>query len=699
MLVRLKTSFAEERERWVLWLAPTQGVGVVLYFSLPEEPGTWVAGLGWLLLLASILLFRRKHTILLLLVGVAFLLLGYHAAQLRTALVAAPQLTRDIGPVDLEARVLAAEPLTRGYRLLLTDAVVEGLSREETPFRLRLSVPALEFAPAPGALVKALVGLRPPAAPAAPGDYDFARAAWFQQLGAVGFAYGRPEVGEVAVRAGVTAWWRNFWAALRQEINGRVVEVLPGATGGVALALITGSRGALPAQELEEVRDSGLAHLLAISGLHVGLVTGMIFLTVRAAFSLWPAVALRYPIKELAALIALGGAGAYLLLADAPIPTQRAFMMTALALVGVLAGRTAITLYTVAWAAIAVLLWAPESLLSASFQMSFGAVVGLVSAYEALRQWREGRLARRGPRRGWERPSLYVGGVIFTSLIASLAVAPMTLHHFSHLPLYSLLANLIAVPVTGVWVMPAALLALLAMPLGWEQPFLVMMGWGVDVILAVASFVAGLEGAVLRLRSMASWGYGATVLGGLWLCLWRRTWRLLGLLPLVVGLGSFTWASPPDLFLSGDGRLVALRSAEGSLLFNSRRIARFTAEQWLARAGVEEAGLLPASGELLWPDLACDDYGCILSRAGLEIALVFSGEALEEDCRRADIVLATIAVPRGCGEGPAAPQIVIDRRDLRRDGGLTLWLEEGGRYRLERVAHQRGNRPWSGFGS
>ena len=230
-------------------------------------------------------------------------------------------------------------------------------------------------------------------------------------------------------------------AALRQEINGRVVEVLPAQPRRRACTDYR-EPGALPAQELEEVRDSGLAHLLAISGLHVGLVTGMIFLTVRAAFSLWPAVALRYPIKELAALIALGGAGAYLLLADAPIPTQRAFMMTALALVGVLVGRTAITLYTVAWAAIAVLLWAPESLLSASFQMSFGAVVGLVSAYEALRQWREGRLARRGPRRGWERPSLYVGGVIFTSLIASLAVAPMTLHHFSHLPLYSLLANL-----------------------------------------------------------------------------------------------------------------------------------------------------------------------------------------------------------------------------------------------------------------
>jgi len=696
LLVGLKRNLSEERERWVLWLAPALGAGVVLYFSLPEEPGYELSIAAGLLLVICLFLTRRRQAALLLLVGCAFLLLGFQAAQLRTAAVAGPQLIRDIGPVELQGRIVASEPLTSGYRLLVEEAVVEGLPPEETPLRLRLAARALDSAPPPGARFKALVGLRPPASPAAPGDYDFARAAWFQKLGAVGFVYGRPAVEEGASeQAGHQ--WRRFWSNLRQEVNARVLDVLPGATGGVALALITGSRGALPTQELEEVRDSGLAHLLAISGLHVGLVTGMIFLVVRASLSLWPRVALRYPIKELAALISLIGAGAYLLLADAPVPTQRAFLMTALALLGVLVGRTAITLYSLGWAAIAILLLQPETLMSASFQMSFGAVIALVAAYEALRQWRERRLSQRGPRHPWLRPLLYVAGVTFTSLIASLAVAPMTLHHFSHLPLYSLLANLIAVPVTGVWVMPAALLALLAMPFGWEYPFLWVMGQGVDVVLATAAFVAGLEGAVLRLPSMATWGYPATILGGLWLCIWRRAWRLFGLVPLLLGLASFSWTSPPDILFAGDARLLAVRSEEGSLLFNSRRVSRFSAQQWLARLGGDEAQLLPKAGVLAWPDLACDSYGCILQREGLEIALVFQGEALEEDCRRADLLLAAIPVPSGCAEGMRAPEVVIDRWDLRRNGGLALWIESGGHYRLERVAEQRGRRPWSGI--
>lgn len=696
MLEALKTCFYEEQERWILWLAPALGTGVGIYFSLPYEPEPWIAPLTWALLLSAGALLRRRQGALFILVGLGAALLGFQVAQLRTFSVAGPVLTRELAPVHLQARVISAEPLTSGYRLLLEAASVEGLEPSETPVRLRVSARALEESPSPGSLVRGLVGLNPPPAPSAPGDYDFARAAWFQQLGAVGFVYGRPEV----LRPGnpqtdVVARWHRFWTALRQVVSARVLEVLPGATGGVAVALIAGTRGAVPQRELEEVRDSGLAHLLAISGLHIGLVTGMLFLAIRAGFALWPAIALRYPIKEAAAAVALAGAGAYLLLAGAPVPTQRAFLMTALALLGVLAGRTAITLHSMAWAAIAVLLLTPESLLSASFQMSFGAVVGLVAAYEALRRWREGRLSRKGPRPSWQRFALYLGGVTFTSLVASLAVAPMTLHHFSNLPLYSLLANLIAVPVTALWVMPAGLLALLGMPFGWDWPFLLAMGWGIDVILLVAAVVAGLEGAVLRLPSMASYGFPLTVIGGLWLCLWQRRWRLLGLVPLALGLGSSAWTASPDLVVSNDARLLAVRAADGQLLFNSRRLGRFSADQWLGRAGESEPALLPTPGSLSWPDLACDRLGCILQRNGQKIAIVFEGEALEEDCRSADLLLATIPVPSGCSAGPQAPEVVVDSRNLRREGGMSLWIEKNGDYRIERVAQWRGERPWS----
>ena len=698
MLEELRSCFFAEQERWILWLAPALGTGVAIYFALPEEPSFWIALPIWGCFFAFAFSLRRRQAWWPVFIGLSFLMLGFHVAQFRAWYVSAPVLVDDLGPFHLQARVVSAEPLTSGYRLLLDQAVVEGLDPSETPSRLRVSARALDLAPPPGSTFKGLVRLSPPPVPSAPGDYDFARTAWFQQLGGVGFVYGKPEIAPPAhEQTYLIGRWQGFWIGLRQVVSARILEILPGATGGVAVALITGMRGAVPAKELEEVRASGLAHLLAISGLHIGLITGILFVTIRAGFALWPAVALRYPIKEVAAVASLIGGGAYLLLAGAPVPTQRAFLMTALALLGVVVGRTAISLHSIAWAAIAVLIMIPESLLSASFQMSFGAVVGLVAAYEAQRRWREKRLVGVGqaPRPHWARCCRYLAGVTFTSLIATLAVAPMTLHHFSSLPLYSLLANLVAVPVTAFLVMPSALLALLAMPLEWEQPFFLAMGLGIDVVLFVAAVVAEQEGAVLLVPPMAPYGFPLAVLGGLWLCLWPRPWRLFGLIPIALGLASSTWTPLPDLVVSEDARLLAIRAENGQLLLNTRSVNRFSADQWLARAGKAKAALLPAPGDLEWPDLACDTFGCILNRQGREVAIAFEGKALEEDCRRADLVIALIPVPTGCSAGSFAPKQVIDSRDLRRQGGMTLRIESDGSFRIERVAQWRGNRLWS----
>jgi len=695
----LAGAFLAERERWGLWLAPLLGAGVWLYFALAVEPPAWLPWPCWLALAFAAAALRRQRAALGLLLLLAVPLLGFHLAQARTAGVAAPVLEREIGPVRVEAELLEAEPLARGFRLLLGAPVVERLTPEATPLRLRVVATALAEPPPPGSRLRLLARLRPPPMPAAPGDYDFARAAWFQQLGGVGFAFGAPELlaGPPAA-GGLREGWRRFWSGLRQRVAGRTLAALPPGTGGVAVALLTGQRGAVPRDALEAMRDAGLAHLLAISGLHIGLVAGTVFLAVRAGLALWPAVALRRPIKRYAAVAALAAAGIYLLLAGAPVPTQRAFLMTGLVLLGVLLDRTAITLRLVAWAAVVVLLLAPESLLSASFQLSFAAVVALVAGYEALRRRREARAGRREPRSPWLRPLGYLGGLMVTSLIAGFATAPMTLHHFDKIPLYGLAANLVAVPLTGFLVMPAAVVALLAMPLGLEALPLAVMGAGIEGVVASAEAVAGLEGAVLRAPAMAWWGFPACVLGGLWLCLWQRRWRLLGLLPLALGMASSAWTPPPDLLLSGEGRLAAVRAADGAMLFTSLRAERFSAEQWRDRAGVVEGQALPSAGDLTWPDLACDAFGCLLRRGGLAVALVFEGEALEEDCRRADLLLAQTPVPRGCAAGPRAPDLVIDSRDLRRDGGLAIWLEGKGTYRLRRVAAERGVRPWTAAG-
>jgi len=332
--------------------------------------------------------------------------------------------------------------------------------------------------------------LQPPAEPAAPGALDFARQAYFQRLGAVGYVFGRAEVLAPADHQLPFGLWLH---RLREAMAARILEALPGESGAVAAALMTGVRGAIPEEVMATMHDSGLAHLLAISGLHMGLVVGLLFFALRAGMALVPGLALRRPIKKWVAVGAILGALGYLLLTGATVPTQPAFVMVSLVLVAVMLDRRGLSLRLVAWAAVFVLAAAPESLLSASFQMSFAAVIALITGYEVTA---ERGLAALGERRLAVRVVAYLAGVAVTSLIAGLATAPFALYHFNRIAWYGLLANLVAVPLTAFWIMPWALVAFALMPFGAEALALAPMGWGIDLLLAVARDVAALPSAV-----------------------------------------------------------------------------------------------------------------------------------------------------------------------------------------------------------
>ncbi len=454
---------------------------------------------------------------------------------------------------------------------------------------------------------------------------------------------------------------------------------------------LTGERGAIPKPVVDAMRDSGLAHLLAISGLHMGLVAGLLFFGVRAILALMPPLALYHPIKKWAALAAAAGALAYLLLVGATVSSQRAFLMVTVVLLAVLLDRSAISLRLVAWAALAILLVAPESLLSASFQMSFGAVTALIAGYEVVTLRRAGR-AGEGGLSG--RLGLYLAGVALTSVIAILATAPFAVYHFNRMAWYGLAANMVAVPLTAFWIMPWALLAFVLMPLGLEFLALHPMGWGIGAVIAVAQTIAALPGSVMPVKAMPLAGFALIITGGLWLCLWQRPWRLWGLGAVAFGLLSMLTVRPPDLLVSEDAKLMAVRDSEGRLWLSSSRRGGFTAETWLRRAGEADGLAWPREATRGAPEstapLTCDSLGCVYRRDGWTVALAERGDALEEDCREAQVVISREPVSRHHCRGP---EIVIDRFDLWRAGGHALWLSDDS-VRVESVAGLRGARPW-----
>ncbi|MBX6323072.1 MAG: ComEC/Rec2 family competence protein [Rhodospirillaceae bacterium] len=692
LAARLARTFVEERERWALWTPVALGLGTAAYFMLRVEPPPWVGPAGLVLCAAAGLALRGRQAAAILAVAGATVAAGFAAAQLRTALVRTPILAREIGPVGILGRGADADPLPRGLRVVVEQPRIPGLAPEATPRKVRIRLNGVNPPITPGEWIAVRATVGPPSEPVAPGAYDFQRHMFFEGIGGVGFSYGPARI--VPPPEGVPAegrlWraWRLHLNALRLTVALRVRAAIPGDAGAVAAALITGNQEGLSEAAITAMRNSGLAHLLSISGLHFGFVAAILFVGLRSLLALVPALALRHPIKKWAAGFALAGALFYLFLSGQTVPAERSFLMTGIAMAAVLLDRSPLSMRLVAWAAFALLLLRPEALVGPSFQLSFAAVVALIAAYEAARP----TLTRLRGAAGWPlRLALRVGGLAATSLVATAATAPYAIYHFNRVAAYGILANLLAVPLTGAGIMPWAVAALVLMPLGAERLALAPMGWGTEALLWIARTVAGWPAAVAAVPAMPVAALGLITFGGLWLCLWQRRWRLLGLVPILAGGALVPLTRQPDVLVSGDARLIAVRDAAGRLAVSQARVGRFSADTWARRAGQDEPGDWLAAEEGAAGPLRCDALGCLYRRAGHVVALENSPGALADDCAVAEVVVSRVPVRVPC---PSAAR-VIDRFDLWRDGAHALWLDPGG-VRVQSVHDWRGDRPWTG---
>jgi len=700
-----------ERERWPLWLPVFLGVGIGVYFSLSFEPPLWAGWLAAAIFGAVAWHLKGKSAISLVFLAVAVMALGLAVSGLRTWWVAAPVISEKTGPVSLSGQVQHVERLVSGQRVTLIHLHIARLGPTNTPNAVRIKLMGAQPPFRPGDWLEVRASLLPPPRPAMPGAFDFQRQSYFKGLGGVGFSYGKVAVSGSAPDAGIDSLVFAF-QRLRAEIGSRVLGGFDqsaqggsvGGVGGVAMALMTGERGAIPENVIDDMRASGLAHLLAISGLHVGLIAGIVFFAVRGGLALVPPLALRYPIKKWAAVGALFAAFGYALLAGATVPTQRAFLMIALVLLAVLFDRRAVSMRLVAWAAMAILLLSPESMLGASFQMSFSAVVGLVAVYEFLR--RKG-VFDKTPQTWAGKVGRYVAGVALTTAIAGLATGVFAAYHFNRVADFSLAANVVAVPATALWIMPWAVVAYLLMPLGLEGWALAPMGWGIEVVIATAKEVAHWPGAVSDVAAFPVWGLVIVTLGGLWLALWQERWRVWGAPLAAVGLLSFLTTASPDVLIHQDGKLAAVRTPSdvsgddpgGGYSFSTLTSAKFERDVWMRRAGL-------SAKPSRWSDpsdtgqMRCDALGCLYHGAGRSVAFTRAPEALGEDCWRSDVLVTDVALSQSAQAACSAVTHLITAEDLKRLGTHAIWLsggENGGErapIRVLTVNGQRGNRPW-----
>lgn len=669
--------------RLLPWVPVAFGTGIAFYFAADHEPVLAVAAVLAICLCAAAFLLRR-HKVLPVAVMLAAAAAGFAVATWKTARIAHPVLAKPIYSAVLTGFVETRDIRERTDRFVLRVVSMESPRGQVKLERVRLSVKK-GTAPAVGSFVELKARLLPPMSPSRPGSYDFGRDMFFQRIGASGFVMGSIKAAEPPDSGGIALRYSAFMQGLRDAIDARIRNVLEGDKRAIATALLTGRRDAISEPVNDAMFISGLGHVLSISGYHMAVVAGVVFFAIRALLALMPSLTVSFPIKKWSAAGALLAAAFYLLLSGAEVATQRSFFMTAVVLIAVMVDRRAITFRTLAVAALIVLAIAPEALVHPSFQMSFAATLGLV----ALVQIGMPALFAAPDNSATARVALW-GGREFTmlllaSLIAGLATMPYAAFHFHRITPYGLIANLAAMPVVSALVMPAGLLGLLAMPFGFDGFFWWLMGVGIDWMVAVSRWVAGLPGAVGR---MAAFGIGPLIVAsaGIILMGLLRTplrWSGAGVLALAI-----VWAVSvprPDVLIAGDGRAVAVRGNDGRLhLMRSGKDA-FAVKEWLAA----DADARTAADASLADGVSCDRTGCVTPTAdGAFVALSLRPEAMADDCERAALIVTAKQVPSACRAS------VIDAERLRRQGALALRRTNEG-FAVDAVKPPGIDRPWS----
>ena len=663
-----------ERGRFVIWLPVFMAAGVVGYDALREEPPLWWGG-GAVLASVLVVVFGRLTWLRLLAVPFVAVSLGLLSAQF-AAWRAMPMVDLPMRATIVNGTVRAVEQLPRGRRITIEGARLDGSAPLERTIRLRLKA-GDEIDLATGDMVRVRALLSRPAPPSYPGAWDLQRDAYFSGQAGFGFALNPAELVTEGRPSGIGAWLQ----ALREVIVGRVNAALEPTEAAIAGTLLTGGTAAIPEADRAAFRDSGLAHLLAIAGLHIGIVMAWSFGASRLGFALSEHAALHWPLKTIAALVALAAGGFYMLLTGAHVPIIRSFAMACLVTLGVVVGRRALSLRGLAVAMTVLILIAPMEVLGVSFQMSFSAVLALVAGYEALRPW----LTRlHGDGAWWRRGLGHIAALGLTSALAGTASAPFGAYHFGHVQLYYIFANIIAVPLTGLWLMPMGMLALLAMPLGLEEPFLIAMGWGIDGVLVIGRVVSDWPAAVLAVPHRPPWGLVVVSLGIAWLGIWRTPMRLAGVAAIVLGSLSPLMDRLPDVLVSSDARLIAMRTEAGVIYQQVSGASRFTREAWWQYFNTAGPIRLDPAMRSVGQQVRCTESLCRITIAGRSVVLA-------RGAYPCDAALLVSAEPQRfeCTDQPP----YIDRFSVWRQGAHAAWVEPDG-VRVVSDKQYRGDRPW-----
>jgi ComEC/Rec2-related protein len=710
------------------WLPVMTGAGAVLWFLAPQTPSpVYLSAILVLSTAAATVLRHARPVAGLVSTLLACLCLGALSAawethRASTIILDTPVTTTVVGLVT------GREAMAGGrWRYTVEVRTTERPLLRRSPAKVTLTAPGGKEPIALGAEVRGRARLLPPSGPALPGLNDFAFDAFFSGTSAIGFFYGRPDVtAEPAERPlGLISRSSMVLEQLRGDISARIRAVLPGDTGAFAASMVTDDRRAISRETTDALMLAGLTHIVAISGLNMALAAGIFFVGLRVALSFSQTLSHRYPVKRIAAAGALVTVTGYYLISGFAVSAERAYIMMAIMLTAAIIGRPSISLRNVALSALAIIATSPSAVMGPGFQMSYAATLALVAGYTAWTGKGDDRIAASAPVALQPLSMLwrFFSGVFVTSLIGGASTALFAIEHFQRIAVWGLLANLLAMPIISLIVMPAAVFALVMMPVGLDWLPLKLMGIGLDTVIAIAKWVASLgEGiATGRLNPVLFVGLTFCLL---LLVLMRSRLRFAGALAGGIMLcvsGMLPSAARPDIVVYEDGELVGIVQGD-RIATTQTRPSRFIFDQWLRGLPVKrhvtpivmagplqpkehrhlsEADRITAEA-LLAADAASAPTGRFRCRDGLwclarlengsRIIVTPLPDLIAAACRHADLVISSRrTVSKSC----ASDALLLSAESLRRSGTVEIRLNpQNNRHFLKRTGLGDGDRPW-----
>jgi len=676
----MRSLLEQEVENIFLWIPVAIAMGILVFFQLSFDPSFYLSFAILIISSIALWLVRNRYYLRIAAALIFFVVLGFNSALYRTESMSAPILKSITDEIWIEGDVADITFNKKNKRLLLKDIYAEYEYIDFPKFvRISLKSDVSHFKIGDRILVKAV--LMPPPQPAMPDGFDFTRFAYFKQIGAIGYAVRKPRLLEAREASNLTDYLNSLRKIIAQKIQNQLSE--PSAS--IATGLLIGDSSSISQEDFDVIRKSGIAHIIAISGMHIVVVVGIIFFVSQYCLSRFPNLLLRYNIKKISAVIAIFFSFIYLLLAGSPVSAQRAFMMSSLVLLAIVLDRNASPMRSIALSAIVILLVTPETIMSASLQMSYAACIALIASFDLSKNlfFSQNKISDRRA----VKVIKYFLTLTFASLVAGMATAPFVVFHFNQFSTYSILTNMICVPLADFIIMPFGMIALVLMPLGIEKIALYPMGLGIDAMFNYAEFISNLPYSYFYIPSFTSFGIGMFVVGGLLLCFLQTKLRLIGVIPVMFGLVTINNHIKPDILIDRDAKIFAIQNEDGQLMVSSKAKARFIRDVWMQKNGENEVSNIKKAGPS-----SCTSSLCVYKKNNSQVALVTNQEDLASACGPIDLFINLVDKEFTCEVAKAN----INIEDLSLKGAHSIWI--GDEIKIETVLDYRPQRLWNAGG-